>query len=116
MPLRDAAAALTGRTEEDDEGHRQGLYYLCDQDSLGVTDPTDRVSLNDLQTRFTTVVVIQPELATSHAELITHSLGLVHHALGAHRPSVSWNTSNSLLRVLKLWYVLPALLPGFYTI
>ena len=47
--LRDAAVALTGRPEEDDQGHRQELYYPWDQDSLGVADPLDRVSLTDLQ-------------------------------------------------------------------
>ena len=47
--LLNAAVALTARPEEDDEGHRQGLYYPWDQDSLGVADPLDRVSLTDLQ-------------------------------------------------------------------
>ena len=57
-----------------------------------------------------TVVNVQPKLATTHAKLITHSLGLVNHALGAHRPIESPNTPNSLLRELQLWYILPALL------
>ena len=60
--------------------------------------------------RFITVVKVKPNLATTHAKLITHSLGLVNHALGGHRPSGSTNTPNSLLRALKLWYILPALL------
>ena len=54
--LRDAAVALKGRPEEDDEGHLQGLYYPWDQNILGVADPLDRVSLTDLQMRFITVV------------------------------------------------------------
>ena len=54
--LRDAAAALRERPEEDDEGHRQGLYYPWDKYSLGVADPLDRVSLNNLQMRFIVVV------------------------------------------------------------
>ena len=108
--LRDAALALTGRPEDDDEGHRQGLYYPWDQDSLGVADPLDRVSCTDLQMRFITVVKVKPNLATTHARLITQSLGLVNHALGAHRPSGSPNTPNYLFRELKLWYILPALL------
>ena len=82
--LRDAAVALTGRPEEDNEGHRQGLYYTWDQDSLGVADPLDRVSLTALQMRFITVVKVKPNLATTHAKLITHLLGLVNHALGTH--------------------------------
>ena len=108
--LRDAAVVLTGRPEEDDEGHRQGLYHPWDQDSLGVADPLDRVSLTDLQMRFIPAVEVKTNLATTNANFITHSLGLVNHALGAHRPSGSPNTPNSLLRALKLWYILPALL------
>ena len=71
--LQDAAAALRGRPEEDDEGHRQGLYCPWDQDSLGVADSLDRVSLNDLQMRFIAAVKVQLKLATTHAKLITHS-------------------------------------------
>ena len=69
-----------------------------------------RVSLTDIQMRFITVTKVKPNLATTHAKLITHSLGLVNHALGAHRPSGSTNTPNPLLRALKLWCILPALL------
>ena len=98
--LRDAIVHLTGRPEEDDEGHRQGLYYPWDQDILGVADPFDRVSLADLQMRFITVVIVKPNLATTHAKLITHSLDFVNHAPGAHRPSGNTNTPNSLLRVV----------------
>ena len=60
--------------------------------------------------RFITVVKVKPNLATTHAKLITHSLGLVNHALRAHQPSGSTNTPNSLLRALKLRYILSALL------
>ena len=38
-----------------------------------------QVSLNDLQMRFITVVVVQPELATTHANLTTQSFGLGNH-------------------------------------
>ena len=97
------------RPEEDDEGHRHGLYYPRDQHSLRVAEPLDRVSLNDLQMRFIAVVKV-PKLVTTHAKLITHSFGLVNHALGANRPSGSPNTPNSLLRALNLWHILSALL------
>ena len=60
--------------------------------------------------RFITVVKLKSNLATAHAKLITHSLGLVNRAFGAHRPSESPTTPNSLSRALKLWYILPALL------
>lgn len=98
--LRDAAVALRGRLEEDDKGHRQGLYYPRDQDDLGVADPLGRMSLNDLQMRFITVVKVHPKLATTYGKLITRSLGFVNHALGAHRPSGSPTTPSSLLRIL----------------
>ena len=57
-----------------------------------------------------TVVNVQPKLATTHAKLITHAFGLISYALGTHRPSGNPKTSNLLLRALKLWYILLALL------
>lgn len=66
--------------------------------------------MTDLQTRFITVVKVHPKLATTHAKVMAHSLGLVNHALGAHHPSGTPNTPNSRLRALKLRYILPALL------
>ena len=107
--LRDAAVVLTGRPEEDGEG-RQGLYSPWDQDNLGVADPLDRVSVTDLQIWFISVVKVKSNMSITHAKLITLLLGLVNHTLGVHRPSGSTNTLNSLLRALKLWYILPALL------
>ena len=52
----------------------------------------------------------QPRLATAHAKLITHVLGLLNHALGEHRQSTQSETPQSLLRSIKLWYIPPALL------
>lgn len=75
-----------------------------------MADPLDRVSVNDLQMRFIKVVKMQPKLATSYAKLMAHSLGLVKHALGMHRSIRSPITPNSLLRALKLWYILPVLM------
>ena len=108
--LRDASVAVSGRPEEDNEGHRQGLYYPWDQDNLGVAGPLDRVSCNDLQMLSITAVEVQSKLETTHAKRITQSFGHVNHSLGAHRPSGSPNTPSSLLRALKLWHFLPALL------
>ena len=59
---------------------------------------------------FTTVVKVQPRLATAHAKLSTHVLVLLNHALGEHRLSRELETPSSLLRAIKLWYILPALL------
>ncbi|CAN0558302.1 unnamed protein product, partial [Laminaria digitata] len=64
----------------------------------------------DLEQRFITVVKVQPRLATAHAKLFTHVLGLLNHALGEHRQERQSETPNSLLRATKWWYILPALL------
>ena len=63
-----------------------------------------------LQQRFITVVKVQPGLATAHAKLPTHMLGLLNHTLGAHRPNRQSETPSSLLGAIKLWYIVPELL------
>ena len=68
------------------------------------------MSLEQLQQRFITVVRVQPGLASAHAKLLAHVLGLVNHALGTHRPNRHCESPTSLLRVNKLWYIVPALL------
>ena len=77
---------------------------------MGIAGPLDDVSLEQLQQRFNTVVKVQPGLATAHTKLVTHVLGLLNHALGAHRPNRQSETPSSLLRAIKLWYIVPALL------
>ena len=49
-------------------------------------------------------------MAAAHACLSIHVLGIPNHALGNH--SLNWDsaTPNSLLRAIKLWYLIPALL------
>ena len=54
--------------------------------------------------------MVQPGLAAPHAKLLTHVLGLLNHALGGHRPNRHSETPSSLLRAIKLWYIVPALL------
>ena len=81
-----------------------------DHNSLGVAGPIDYVSLEQLQQRFITVVKMQPGLATAYATGLTHVLGLLNHALGAHRPNRQSKTPSSLLWAIKLWYIVPALL------
>ena len=75
--LGDAPAAPRGRPEEDNKGHSQELYYPWDHDSLGVAEPLDGLSWNDLQIRVITVFKVQPKLASTHAKRIARSLGLV---------------------------------------
>ena len=77
---------------------------------MGIAGPLHDVPLEYLQQRFTTVVKVQPRLAAAHAKLFTHVLSLLNHALGGHRQSRQSETPNSLLRAMKLWYILPALL------
>ena len=77
---------------------------------MGIAGPLHDVPLEYLQQRFTTVVKVQPRLAAAHAKLFTHVLSLLNHALGGHRQNRQSETPNSLLRAIKLWYILPALL------
>ena len=77
---------------------------------MGIAGSLDDVPLEDLHQRFVTVPKVQSRLATAHAKLITHVLGLLSHTLGEHRQSTQPETPQSLLRPIKLWYILPALL------
>ena len=72
--------------------------YLWDQDTLGIAGPLDDVLLEDLEQRFFNVIKVQSRLATAHAKLFTHVLGLLNHALGEHRQNKQSETPNSLLR------------------
>ena len=108
--LRATAVGLGGIPSDDEEGRLHGLCYPWDQDTLGIAGPIDNVPLEDLEQRFTTVVKVQPRLATAHAKLFTHVLSLLIHALGEHRKRRQSETPDSLLWGIKLWYILPALL------
>ena len=108
--LRVTAAGLGGRPDDGEEERPDGLCYSWDQNTLGIAGPLDDVPLEDLQQRFVTVVKVQPRLATAHAKLITRVLGLLNHALGKRRQSTQSETPQSLLRSIKLWYILPGLL------
>ena len=108
--LHVTAAGLGGIPDDGKEERRDGLCYSWDQNTLGIAGSLDDVPLEDLQQRFVTVVKVQPRLATAHAKLITHVLGLLDHALGEHHQSTQSETPQSLLRSIKLWYILPALL------
>ena len=106
--LRATAAGLAGRPDDGEEGRGYGLCYPVDQNTLGIAGPLDDVLLEDLQQRFATVVKVQPRLATTHAKLVTHVLGLPNHALGEHRQSTQSEPPQSLLRSTKLRHILPA--------
>ena len=69
-----------------------------------------QVSWDNLQQRFATGEKVQPQLAGAHARVIVHVLGILNHAMGKHRSN--WNSAspNSLLRGIRLRYIMPALL------
>ena len=108
--LRVTAVGLGWMPDDGEIGWLHGLCYPWDQDTLGIAGPIDNVPLEDLEQRFTTVVKVQPRLATAHAKLFTHVLSLLIHALGEHRKRRQSETPDSLLWGIKLWYILPALL------
>ena len=66
--------------------------------------------MDDLRQRFATGKKVQPQLAGAHARLSIHVLGILNHAMGEQRPHRASVTPNSLLRAIKLWYLMPALL------
>ena len=49
-------------------------------------------------------------MAGAHARQSVHVLGILNHTMLEHRPNRDSATPNSLLRVIKLWYIMPALL------
>ena len=65
--------------------------------------------MDDLGQRFATKNKMQ-QLAGAHARLSFHVLGILNHAMGENRPNRDSATPNSLLRAMKLWYVMSALL------
>ena len=78
--------------------------------TMGIGPPLDAVSLEDLRQRFATGTTAQPQLAGAHARLSVHILGILNHAMGEHRLNRDSATPDSLLRAIKLWYLIPALL------
>ena len=76
----------------------------------GIGPPLDAVSLDDLVQCYATGKKIQPQLAGVHAHLSVHVLDILNHAIGKHRSNRDSATPNSLLRVIQLWYLMPALL------
>ena len=100
---------MGGGTIGDEDLRSRGLWYGWDQDSLGIGPPLDAVSLDDLEQRFATGKNVQPQLAGAPARLSIHILGILNHAMGEHRPNRDPVTPSSLLRAIKLWYLMPAL-------
>ena len=53
---------------------------------------------------------MQPQLAGAYARLSVHVLGMLDHAMKEHRPNREAAPQKSLLRAIKLWYIIPAML------
>lgn len=93
-----------------DDGKDGRLHRLChpwDQGALRIAGPLGNVLLEDLEQRFVAVVKVRRRLASPRSKLFTHVLDPLNHALGQHRRESE--TPSSLLRAIKLWYILPAL-------
>ena len=108
--LRNQAGKMGGGIIDDEDLRNRGLWYGWDQNSLGIGPPLDAVSLDDLGQRFTIGKKVQPQLADAQALLSVHVLDILNHAMGEHRSNRDSATPNSLLRVIKLWYLMSALL------
>ena len=108
--LRATTVGLGGIPDDGEDGRLHRLCHLWDQDTLKITGPLDDVLREDLKQRFVTVVKVQLRLATAHAKLIAHMLGLLNHTLGHHRQNGESETPSSLLRAIRLWHIPPALL------
>ena len=88
--------------------------YNWSQDSPGIGPALDAVSMDDLTLRIETVKKVQPQLASEHARLQTHVLQLVIKQLSeSGGPPLATGTPPSILRAIKLWYLLPGLLHSF---
>ena len=101
---------MAGGTAGDDDLRSRGLSYGWYQNGLGTGPPLDVVSVEALGQRLATGKKVQPQLAGAHARLSVHVLGVLNHAMGEHQPNRDSTTPNSLLRAIKLWYPMPALL------
>lgn len=108
--LRYIVEGLGGRPDNNWSEQREGFCNPWGQYSLGIAAPLDDGSLEQLQLRFITIVKAQSGLATAHAKLVTHVLGLLKHALETKRPNRHFETPSSLLSASKLWYIVPVLL------
>jgi len=69
--------------------------------------------MEDLTARFETVKKVKSWLASEHAKIQTHVLNLLNSSLAERSDSARTPTPPSLLRAIKLWYILPGLLHSF---
>ena len=53
---------------------------------------------------------VRPQLGGAHVRLSVHVPGILDHGTGEHRPNRDSATPDSLMRAIKLWYIMPALL------
>ena len=96
-----------------DEPSGVQTLYNWSQDSPGIGPALDAVSMDDLTLRIETVKKVQPQLASEHARLQTHVLQLVKQLSESGGAPPATGTPPSILRAIKLWYLLPGLLHSF---
>ena len=101
---------LGGEPAGDGPAGRRGSHYRWTQDSLNIGSTLDLCSIADLQRRFTTAIEIPSHLRAKFSRLFLHTLALLNFQLGQHRPPGADETPRSLVRAVKLFHVLPALL------
>lgn len=111
--LRARGQRMLAGINDEPTTRRPGMLYDWDQSSPGMGGAIDSVSMEDLEMRFDTVKKVKSYLAGTHARLHTHALNLMNNVLGEQRLRPGTNTPNSLLRAIKLWYLLPGILHSF---
>ena len=70
------------------------------------------VSLNDLGQRVASGKTTQPLLAIAHARLSVDAPGILNHAMREHRPKWESAIPNSILRAIKVRYLIPGTSPA----
>ena len=101
---------LGGEPAGDGPAGRRGFHYRWTQDSLNIGSTLDLCSIADLQRRFITAIEIPTHLWVKFSRLFLHTLALLNFQLGQHRRPGADETPRSLVRAVKLFHVLPALL------
>ena len=106
--LRNRARRIGEGTIGDEDLRSRGGWYVWD--SVVIGPPLDVVSLDDLGQHFATRKKYSLSWQSHNKRPSVHVLGILNHALREHRPNRDSATPNSLLREIKLWYLMPILL------
>lgn len=99
-----------GLTADGEDLRSRGLWYGWDQNSLSILPSLDAVSLDGSRQRLATGKKVHPQLVGAQTRLGVHMLVILNHATGEHRPNRDSVTPIYLVRAIKLFYLMPALL------